>query len=113
MFPMIASKSSGRRPSGTLPPGGRICIFDSAHPVAVHDAQGDASNDIHVVSSGTGANDLTTGIATRTLADGREFDIVKRNWHPTELDNRLYELGWAIEVSRTSRFFIHALVTKR
>lgn len=96
-----------------LAPDGRVLIFDSAHPAAVHDAQGDGSNDVHVVSSGTSVNDLTTGTATRTLADGREFDIVKRYWHPTELDNRLYELGWAVEVSRTSRFFLHALVTRR
>ena len=75
--------------------------------------QGDGSNDIHVVSSGVSVNDLTTGTAPRTLADGREFDIVKRYWHPTELDNQLYELGWAVEVSRTSHFFLHALVTRR
>ena len=92
-----------------LAPGGRVCIFDSAHPISVDDVQGDGS----VVSSGASVNDLMTGTATRTLADGREFDIVKRYWHPTELDNRLYALGWAIEVSRTSRFFIHALVTRR
>ncbi len=96
-----------------LEPGGRVCVFDSAHPVSVHDHQGDGSNDIHVVSSGTSVNDLTTGTATRTLADGREFDIVKRYWHPTELDNLLYELGWAVEIARTSRFFLHAVVTRR
>lgn len=96
-----------------LAPGGRVCVFDSAHPVSGHDFEGDGANDVHVVSSGTSVNELTTGTATRTLADGREFDIVKRYWHPTELDNRLYELGWAIEVSRTSRFFLHALVTRR
>lgn len=96
-----------------LDPGGRVCIFDSAHPIVVHEAQGDGSNDVHVVSTGTSVNDLMTGIATRTLSDGREFDIVKRYWHPTELDNRLYELGWAVEVSRTSRFFLHAVATRR
>lgn len=96
-----------------LAPGGRVCLFDNAHPASVHDDQGDASNDIHVVSSGTSVNDLMTGTATRTLADGREFDIVKRYWHPTELDNQLYELGWAVEVARTSRFFLHAIITRR
>ncbi|MFT7475402.1 MAG: ubiquinone/menaquinone biosynthesis C-methylase UbiE [Verrucomicrobiales bacterium] len=96
-----------------LVPGGRVCIVDSAHPISVHDAQGDGANDVHVVSSGTSVNDLMTGTATRTLADGREFEIVKRYWHPTELDNRLYELGWAVDVAKTSRFFLHALVTKR
>jgi ubiquinone/menaquinone biosynthesis C-methylase UbiE len=96
-----------------LAPGGRVCIFDSAHPVSVHEAQGDGSNDVHVVASGEDIEELTAGTATRTLSDGREFEIVKRYWHPTELDNQLYDLGWAVEVAKTSRFFLHAVVTRR
>lgn len=93
-----------------LAPDGRVCIFDSAHPIVAHEAEGAGSTDAHVVSSG---NELTTGVITRTLSDGREFDIVKRYWHPTELDNRLYDLGWAVDISRTSRFFLHAVVARR
>ncbi len=93
-----------------LAPDGRVCIFDSAHPVVAHQAQNVETADVHVVTS---VNDMTTGVVTRTLSDGREFDIVKRYWHPTDLDNRLYDIGWDVDISRTSRFFIHAVVTRR
>lgn len=89
-----------------LAPGGRVLVFDSAHPASSPDSQRHSANDVHVVAAGA-------GVATRTLGDGRTFDIVKRYWHPSELDTRLYDLGWAVEVSKTSQFFLHALVTRR
>lgn len=39
-----------------------------------------------------------TPAATRHLADGRSFDIVKVFWAPGDLEQRLRDLGWDIHV---------------
>jgi len=41
-------------------------------------------------------------VETRTLADGREFDIVKRYWEPGELAERVRTLGFELDVQRTA-----------
>ena len=41
-----------------------------------------------------------TPVATRTLRDGRRYEIVKKFWHPDALTTRLEELGWTVEVTR-------------
>jgi hypothetical protein len=43
----------------------------------------------------------------RRLDDGREFLIFKRFYEPRRLENRLAELGFAMEVRRTGEFFLY------
>ena len=43
----------------------------------------------------------------RRLNDGREFQIYKIFYDQTELEERLGELGWSIDVKRTERYFIY------
>jgi SAM-dependent methyltransferase len=44
----------------------------------------------------------TDHVETRSLADGREFDIVKRRWQPDELAERVRLLGFEVDLHRTS-----------
>ena len=48
----------------------------------------------------------------RTLADGRQFRIVKIYYEPEELSERLGQLGWRGEVNSTGRFFIRGTVRR-
>ena len=75
-----------------LKPDGRVFLVDNAgagdprHTVA---AQGE--------------------VMRRRLADGREFEIVKRFWSPSELERELAELGWVVEAAETgNRHFVVA-----
>jgi hypothetical protein len=45
-------------------------------------------------------------VATRTLADGRAFDIVKVYWRPDELEARLRHGGWEIDVRPVGETFL-------
>jgi len=47
----------------------------------------------------------------RRLADGREYQIVKRFHEPEPLQQRLAELGWTAHVQRTPEFFIYGHAT--
>ncbi len=44
---------------------------------------------------------------TRTLLDGRVFEIVKIFYEPSVLEERLRSLGWSIEVRKTENYFLH------
>ena len=43
----------------------------------------------------------TEHVETRSLADGREFEIVKRRWRPDELAERVRPLGFELDLRRT------------
>lgn len=92
-----------------LRPDGRVFVLDNCHPQHQANVPG---SPVEITRSGIsgydGTIDTTTGIATRNLADGREFTIVKRYWEPDELITRLAALGWAFEASTTGHFFITA-----
>jgi len=47
----------------------------------------------------------------RRLADGREYQIVKRFHEPEPLQQRLAELDWNAQVKTTSEFFIYGQAT--
>lgn len=78
-----------------LRPGGRVFFIDSA------------SSDHHGTPT-PGA--VVEGLDTmrRTLADGREYVIVKRFYEPRSLEQTLEQLGFKANVCRTSRYFIYA-----
>jgi len=41
-------------------------------------------------------------VETRSVADGREFDIVKRHWEPEELEERVRPLGFDLDLRSTA-----------
>ncbi len=83
-----------QRVAGALKPAGRVFFVDSA--------RSDFSGARDHVAPGGGEETMT-----RRLDDGSEFRIVKRYYAPEELEQRLAELGWTVEVSRTCEFFIY------
>lgn len=75
-----------------LETGGRVAFIDE-------DDRGVMNDDIHVVEN--------VPVATRTLRDGRQFDVVKVYWHPTELEDRLRSLAWQVSVRRVDETFLY------
>jgi demethylmenaquinone methyltransferase/2-methoxy-6-polyprenyl-1,4-benzoquinol methylase len=74
-----------------LAPGGRVLFVDEDDRCAER-------------ADGHGSDALPT--ATRRLRDGREFDIVKVFWTPTDLARTLAELGWDADVQRVGDTFL-------
>jgi demethylmenaquinone methyltransferase/2-methoxy-6-polyprenyl-1,4-benzoquinol methylase len=74
-----------------LAPGGRVLFVDEDDRCAER-------------ADGHGSDALPT--ATRRLRDGREFDIVKVFWRPTDLARTLAELGWDADVQRVGDTFL-------
>ena len=69
-----------------LRPAGRVFVIDSGPPEAA--AEGE--------------------LQLRQLADGREFTIVKRYWEPSELAERVADLGFELDLRLTRNgFFLH------
>ena len=66
----------------TLRPGGRVFLVDSS-----------AGDRAHTGQAAGGEREL------RRLADGREFEIVKRRWRPRELAARVAPLGVGLELA--------------
>ena len=74
-----------------LRPGGRVGFIDEDD----RGGRNEPTRDVDGVS-----------VATRTLADGRAFDIVKVFWRPDDLEARLRELGWDIAVRPVGETFL-------
>ncbi len=53
-----------------------------------------------------------SGLVTRKLNDGREFEIVKIFYLPQELEARLKSIGWTGNVRCTAEFFIYGCVER-
>ena len=88
-----------------LQPGGRVFFVDNAVPVEQAAAGGRQG------STSWSETWLDRGVSVRTLADGRQFHIVKRAWTPDELEGELGALGWASTVREHHRLFIHGEAT--
>lgn len=76
----------------SLRPGGRVAFVDE-------DDRGVTNDDIHII------NDVP--VARWTLRDGRQFDIVKVYWNPSELQDRLRSLGWHVDVRPVRETFLY------
>jgi len=75
-----------------LRPDGRVFLIDNAR----------AGDPRHTVGMGG-------EVARRSLADGREFDIVKRFWSPAELEDELATFGFEVAAAETpNRLFLYA-----
>jgi len=78
--------------SRALRPDGRVFLIDNAR----------AGDPRHTVGMGD-------EVARRSLADGREFDIVKRFWSPAELEAELAASGFDVAAAETpNRLFLYA-----
>jgi SAM-dependent methyltransferase len=73
-------------------PGGRVAFVDEDDRASVND-------DSRVVGD--------VPVATRTLSDGRRFDIVKVFWDPDDLEQRLRALDWDIDIRRVGETFLY------
>ena len=87
---------------GALRPGGRVFFVDNAVPV-----EQAASANGRQTSTPWSQTWLDQGVSVRTLADGREFRIVKRAWEPADLERELDGLGWSAVVRAHQQLFIH------
>ena len=87
-----------RRVGACLKPGGRVCFIDE-------DERGVALDDVRAVDG--------LPLARRTLADGREFDIVKMYWPPAGLAQRLEAIGWDIFVRPVGEMCLFGTGTQR
>ncbi|MGZ4401214.1 MAG: class I SAM-dependent methyltransferase, partial [Gaiellaceae bacterium] len=74
------------------------------------------SGRVFIVDSGSGLTKATVAWdgerQRRRLADGREFDVVKRIYEPEELERILAGLGWRADLSRTASFFLYGSVVR-
>jgi 2-polyprenyl-3-methyl-5-hydroxy-6-metoxy-1,4-benzoquinol methylase len=52
-----------------------------------------------------------TGVVTRKLNNGREFQIVKLFYRPDALAAKLSALGWQADIQQTEHYFIHGHAT--
>jgi len=75
-----------------LAPGGRVVFIDEDDRASGHD-------DVRLIDG--------VPVARRTLADGRQFDVVKLFWRPEELESRLRSSGWDITVRRAGDTFLY------
>jgi 2-polyprenyl-3-methyl-5-hydroxy-6-metoxy-1,4-benzoquinol methylase len=77
-----------------LTPGGRVFFIDSL--------RSDRASAVDHVLPGAAEQTML-----RRLADGREYQIVKRFYEPLPLACELSALGWECEVSTTPEFFLY------
>jgi SAM-dependent methyltransferase len=85
-----------------LRPGGRVFFTDNAIPV-----EEAASAGGRLASTPWSRTWLELGVSVRTLADGRQFHIVKRAWRADELERQLATMGWSSIVREHQGLFIH------
>jgi demethylmenaquinone methyltransferase/2-methoxy-6-polyprenyl-1,4-benzoquinol methylase len=91
-----------------LRPGGRVYFTDNAVPV-----EQAASVNGRQTTTPWSQTWLDKGVSVRTLADGRQFRIVKRSWEPVELEQELDALGWSAVVREHQGLFIHGEAVPR
>jgi demethylmenaquinone methyltransferase/2-methoxy-6-polyprenyl-1,4-benzoquinol methylase len=77
-----------------LRPGGRAGFVDEDERAHAYEAA---------------LSDAGVPTARRTLSDGTAFDIVKVFWNPTDLEQRLQELGWQTDVEPVGEAFLYGV----
>ena len=82
-----------------LKPSGRVFLIDNSHT--------DVGDPRHTICS-------SGEVVRRNLSDGREFEIVKRFWTPSDLERDLTTLGWQLKAGITANgHFIFASGQRR
>lgn len=77
-----------------LAPGGRVFFVDSRHEPTSTAVD-------HRLP------DKEATVLRRRLNDGREFEIYKVFYEPTDLTGRLHELGWHFDLRVTEHYFLY------
>jgi len=91
-----------------LAPGGRVFFADNAPPMEELPVLGRRfAMREHTVDGVESTTDLATGISVRRVRDGREFRTIKVFWTPEDLQARLADLGWNVEVDSTEWAFVY------
>ncbi len=92
-----------------LSPDGRVFILDSAHPDLATKGAG-AGYDVHYKSAAAmySTLDVDSHRATRSLHDGREFEIVKRFWRLDDFIAETSRRRWRFTAEETEHFFFIA-----
>jgi SAM-dependent methyltransferase len=90
------------RIAGWLAPGGRVFFCDD-----LEGAEARHSN------PGRSVDDGPDFAHRRRLSDGREYTIVKVYYGPTELRDRLEELGWVADIRTTGEEFFYGTATPK
>lgn len=85
----------------SLEPNGRVFFIDSALPDQAPNA--DAITVAERRSQVVVVDDLTRGVSSRRLSDGRQYNIVKIYWQPAALQQHLGKLGWSMQVRETAQ----------
>jgi SAM-dependent methyltransferase len=83
-----------------LAPAGRVFFVDSLY------TESSTARDHQLV-------DPTATTQTRRLNDGQEYSIVKVFYQPEQLEQRLRELGWAVECRGTGGYFFYGRGDRR
>jgi len=93
-----------------LAPGGRVFLIDNAHPdYATPRGPAGWRARMEAIDNTTAPPSVIT---ERELSDGRRFDVVKRYWHPPELEAELAPLGWRATAANTDFAFLYATVER-
>ena len=77
-----------------LRPGGRVAFVDE-------DDRARGNDELRLVGG--------VPAARRTLSDGRQLDVVKVFWDPSELEERLRKLNWDIKIRRLNQPFMYGV----
>jgi len=84
-----------------LAPGGRVWFCDNAHPEHA------VAHGPHPYQGRVSRPQQAGERRQRRLQDGRAFRIVKRYWHPQELEAELAAVGWHAVVRNTPWAFLY------
>ena len=91
-------------------PGGRAFLIDNAHPdYATPRGPAGWRARMAAMENTTAPPSVVT---ERRLGDGRRFDVVKRYWHPGELEAELAPLGWRAAAANSDFAFLYASVER-
>lgn len=85
-----------------LAPGGTVAIIDARAPAQQPDPSA-------VVRNFFSEKRIDDQISVRSLADGRQFRIVRIMWSPDALRTRLADLGWHAEINESSPWLVAAV----
>lgn len=95
--------------SRAVEPDGKVLFVDNAHPQhsALGPRDGSLTNPHHDLTP----SDRPNWLQRRAIADGSTFQVVKRYWWPTELEEGLARVGFSARVGMTSFAFMHGVAT--
>jgi SAM-dependent methyltransferase len=98
--PSSARAGFWERVRDSLKPGGRVFFVDSLR----------SSTRVPWDATGGSGED---SVQLRSVADGREFRVIKNRYDPDRLRSELESMGWKARIRTTQRFFLYGEVAAR